>query len=154
MKKIVTCLIILIYIRSYGQDINPVVDGRISVKIQKYDSTLAHVDSAVFQTVGAQAINAVSYSVPNNSYLVFTVEVISYNGKDLGGGTRKIYAINIGGVITISMRNMDGTGYAATNTISKSSWTVGSAGTSLVVKLTGVVGQTINWTVYVKPKGL
>lgn len=154
MKKVLIFILIIFSFNSYGQDANQTIDLRIDKKISSYDSTVVHSDTAVFQTVGAQTLDAVTFNMSANTFLVTTIQIVSYNGKDLGGGERVIYANNVNGVITLSMRNLDGVGNATTSSLNKSAWTVVAVGSSVVIRLTGVISQTIKWFVYIKPRGI
>lgn len=146
MKQIIIIVLLFIGMEAHSQ-VDSAVNIVVTKQINKFSTTL---DSTVFYTVTTIGATSTTISLPQplNTVTLYHMSLQGANviNKDVCEGDKSVQIKNVNGTVTVT-RNADVPVYLGQNTLAKATWGITTLNNVAIIKVTGLAGLTISWTV-------
>lgn len=147
MKQLIIILLLSLTGMAAFSQVDSAVKAVITKQISQYNSTL---DSTVFYTVTTVGATSATIALPQslNTVTLYHMSLQGENiiNKDVCEGDKSVQIKNANGTITVT-RNADVPVYLGQNTLVKATWGITTLNNVAIIKVTGLAGLTISWTI-------
>lgn len=143
MKKLILSLLIMLPSLSFCQvfDFGKMIDDKIKAFGDQCDSFYKHT----YTTTAVVAVNIDTLHIPVNTVYAMTIQLGAKQGFRAGTGTKIITVSNANNVYTIET-SIDQPAFKGSGPLLLSTWSVAQISGGIVIRVTPLTAQRVDWT--------